>query len=725
MAEPKKRRITSKDWDNVAEFIKKQLQTRKSSKFRKNAERLWKEVDRQVAMQSMARTKKNPHEKKGNWRAALELGELSRASEVLSADVRRLSFPQNRAWFDPHAEIPPLVTEAGPVNDEVTQQRIDGQIRALMAQQHLDFALKERVGLSIKESLHHGSYVVEVDEMSMLGSMPNGKVKTIKAPVWVPHSMWNCYPDPSPAVMAGTLFYTGSMIITSFIKYDELIAKSGPGWLRENISKIERPGLDKDIELIAFHGDIVIQRAKKDIYLPNVKAISVEGKLVYYKANDLPYSRIIYNGYERLDVRDPYYVSPLTKMAPTQKIASTLANRYLDSVDLKNEPPIVYDGNDPDLVRQGGPIIAPNAKTPTKNMANFKEIEVGDPTFALQGLQFHMSELQKGTSVDAVRSGISSGTEQTATEVERTRQGGQIRTVDFVDKHELQGLRPFLYLQYEMNKQALKTYQFYNPEMDAPDFERLSKAELPPNVHFDVVGSRGLLEEEQRQAQTLQIIQFYEGIGRGNIFNHQVISKELLQDAGNKNPERMLNLPGNEDMTQVLQETEMQMQELQQALEELQQENQELKQGVQVKMAEAKTKQEAEKAKADNEELSIRLKADIETEANKKKIDSQMDLEFDKAENEKVLQERKMENEQELELFKVFISTTQDTETANKEEAKASEAKEAESQNLGAMLNSFEKTMQEFTQALAAPKTVVRGDDDLIQEIITEQPTLN
>ena len=258
-------------------------------------------------------------------------------------------------------------------------------------------------------------------------------------------------------------------------------------------------------------------------------------------------------------------------MAPTQKIASVLANKYLDNVDLRVEPPTVYDGNDPSLVANGGIDMVPGSSTATKNLANFKTIEVGDPSYALQGLQFMMSELQKGTSVDSVRSGMSSSVEQTATEVERTRQGGQIRTIDFVDKHELHGLRPFLYIQHEWNKRSLNNYEFYNPELDAPDFERLSKEDLPKNVNFDVVGSKGLMEEEQRQAQTLQWTSFMlSNPLTAELVNVIEIAKEGYRDAGHKDPERFLNLTEEKDVQQTIIQLQQENQQLQQGVQELQ-----------------------------------------------------------------------------------------------------------------------------------------------------------
>ena len=111
----------------------------------------------------------------------------------------------------------------------------------------------------------------------------------------------------------------------------------------------------------------------------------------------------------------------------------------MDNVDLKVEPPIIYDGNDPDFVQNGGPEVAPGSKTPTKGGASYSIIDVGDPSAALQGLQFIIGQIEAGTRVDRIRSGVSPATEQTATEVIKQSQNAELSVVDFVDKHELHG----------------------------------------------------------------------------------------------------------------------------------------------------------------------------------------------------------------------------------------------------------------------------------------------
>ena len=553
------KKITKKDWAQIEQFITDELETRKRSEFRTKHERIWKEVDRQVHMEPLQRIARD-RKITGDWRNAIELGELSRASEVITADIRRVTFPQTRSWFEAHTQI----EEA----DVKVQTRLDGRLRAMMTQQQIDFGFKARLDLSVKEALHHGSYVATVNWENSLQVSKGTGVETLSAPVWRPHSMWNCYPDPS--VGPTNTFYQGSMIIKSFKpKYQvKKMVSEDPNYPFFNLNKVEEED-DKDIELIYFYGDIVVDRSKDSLLLLNSRAILANGTIIHYMPNPRKYNPVIYNGWERLDVRDPYYVSPLVKFSAEQKVGSILANRFLDAVDLRTEPPGVYDGNDPDFMANGGPSLAPGDMTPSKHGGKVEFYNVGDPASALSGLQFMISQIEAGTKVDRVRSGVSSSTEQTATEVIKQSQNAELSTVDFVDKHESHGLRPALYMMHDLNLEELVDYKFYNQELDAPDFEVMKQSELPKNVHFEITGSKGLLDEERRQSQTSQVAAFWFK-ANPQMLNQQELAMEMFRDAGNKNPERFLNI--GDQAEQFQQQIQAVIQQAQQQIGELQQE---------------------------------------------------------------------------------------------------------------------------------------------------------
>lgn len=567
--------ITNKDWQQVENHIKQELAKRQNDNFRKQAERKWKEVDRQTAMIS-------PEvygQKKGDWHSSIELGELAKASEIITADVMRILFPNTRQWFDCHIDLPPVLDpqtgqNVTPSNDE--QVKMDGTLRALMAQQHIDFGFKSRLSMSVREALHHGSFVAEARGEDAVLYSQDGGMANVHAPVWVPHSMWNCYPDPSPSVLGANMFYTGSMIIREYMPLYQLrkIAEAGveKGWMPSNLKRVKKTSNKNkdnetdDVELIKYYGDCVIDRkGQPEVYLPNSKVILANNVIVYYAPNELPYPSILFNGYERLDVRDPYYTSPLIKLSPLHKLATTLANKLVDIISLHGEPPILYDANDPQFAQDGGPVLEPGRKTGTKYFGKgMQELKVGDPTPTLNGLTLALDQLRSGTSVDSIRAGSSDTDRVTAQEIRTTQARSEVRVVDFVDKLEY-SIKTFLYMQHELNKRELGVYSFYNPEMDSPDFMRATREDLPENVHFDVVGAKGVLGQEERSQKMTAVTAFASGNPLfAPLLKPADLLKEMYMDAGTKNPERFLNIPGDE-MEQIAQQIE---QKYQQVIEE-------------------------------------------------------------------------------------------------------------------------------------------------------------
>jgi hypothetical protein len=596
----KKRRILEKDFDKVESFIKKELESRETNPFRKAHERKWKEVDRQIAMDPLKKVSPDGREIKGNWESALELGELSKASEIITADVMRIIFA-NDNWMEAHVDLQgegqmdPATGQY--VTPEGEQEKQDGLVRALFNQQHKDFGFKARVRLSIKEALHHGAFVAEARWEQQLMNQ-GAKIKTVGSPVWQPYSMWNSYPDPSPSVIGTNLFYTGSMILVEYMPLHKLKRMKGDGWMPNRIKQVKKEDhKDKDnethdVKLVKYFGDVCIERQDGDIYLPNMNVTLANGKLVFAKANDLPYPPVIFAGYERQDIRDPYYTSPIIKQSPTQKFTTVMANEFMDAIRLRTKPPIEYDGNDPDYVANGGPSLEPGSKSPTKSMGKgMKVLEVGDPNAALSGMQFGIRQLQEGLGVSSLRQGSDSSDRQTATEAKIMEQGSEVRTIDFIGGVEQQGLRPFLYMQHALNKLSLQEYVAYSNELNTPDIVRFTKDVVDRDIHFDVVGAKGILGEKERQQQVSNVTVFAAGSPLfAQLLKPNRILIDMYKDAGKKNPEEWVQT--QDEGPQIPPEVQMQMQQMQQAMGQLQQELMQERQGNAAKMAELQIKKQ-------------------------------------------------------------------------------------------------------------------------------------
>ncbi len=555
MVDVKKRRITSKDYDSLADTITNELTNRKGLTARKDHETLWKEVDRQVAMKPMVKIDKDSDK---TWESALELGDLSTAHEVLTADATRLIFPQDRSWLQSHSNIEASRLQSREVAETKEplskkelaklQKSADGELRAFMTQQHKDFGFKTRVGLSIGEALKHGSFVAEVRWEDMQTYQKGGVFKSASAPVWHPYSMWDCYPEEME--LNANLIYTGSMIIEYEKSYEWILQQDFI-----NLKKFQNETTDKKVpvKLCSYFGNITIKRKGDDVFLPNMKIIVANKTVLYAKPMDC--TAIIFGGYDRADMRYPYYLSPLVKQSPNHKLVTILANKFLDAVDLKLEPPGTYDGNDQTLVAQGGPKIIPGHMTPSKGgKAKVDFMDVGDPSWGINALQYLRADLREGTGVSPSRAGAERQADRvTATQIEQESAGAEIRTIHFVGIVE-KGILAYLYLSHELNKKNLTIYVFYNPEMGMRDFETIEKKDLPDEVHFEVVGSKGVLTERRRAQGVIQTTNFLLSHPKTeSLVNVEATAKQMYEDNGVKDPERLMNIEedGNDSQQQI------------------------------------------------------------------------------------------------------------------------------------------------------------------------------
>ena len=574
----KRRRITEKDYARAEQYITDELAKRENMKARKSHEKQWKEMDRQIAMEPPTAIKRsgNPDE---DWHNAIQLGAIADALEIISADIMRLAFPVDRNWFQPHVELSAEIDpETGEPSIDPFKQRVaDGVLRSLMGQQHSDFGFKDRVKAAVKEALSHGGFCAEMRMESLRKIQGGGRVQTLRAPMPFIHSMWNVFPDPSPSIMGTELFYRGRMIIRYYMPRDAFMRN--PMFIRkEKVPKQQAKPKDdavKDVEMVCYYGDLTFDRRDGDMYLPNMKVILANGILVYQKQNELPYSPVIYTGYERDSLLDPYYTSPLIKRAPTNKLATEFMNRFADAAELKADPALFYDAYDTTMVMNGGPKIYPGAKEAVKGgAANVKPLDIGDPSFMFEAYQDLRREINVGTSVDSNRSGVSPGTEQTATEITRNEQQAEVRTVDFLAVMDRQFLKPSLNMQHDYNLRELDNYPFYNNEQNTPDFLRVSRDELPKNVIFNVVGSKEVLGEQQRFNKFVASIQFASSIPQLNqTTDWGEVGKEIWHFSGLKDPERF-SISGNNEKRALVQQFQQEIQQYQQQMQELAQENQ-------------------------------------------------------------------------------------------------------------------------------------------------------
>lgn len=574
----------ARDHDDIAKFISDELERRKGTEWRRKHEERWKEVDRQIAMDPpLAYDADGNPKEPGTWHNAIQLGDLTDASETLTADTMRLSMPTDRRWFVPHVELPFDVDDNGdpvPVPPE-RQREANGVTRNLMVQQHKDFGVRGRIKLGVKEILHHGSVVATVEEEKIRKFSAGGtSPEHLKAPVPVIHSMWNCYPDSSPRIQGTEIFYSGSMIITRFVALKDALEM--PGWINKDKLQLQNKNrdLDEHIEIGDYYGDVFLRRHDGNVLFPNRKTTVSGTVFLASEVYKTSYSPVIYTGYERDDVRDPYYTSPIVKRAPMGKFVTHMTNRTMDAVDLAVDPPIAYDSLDNSL-KGDGPQLFPGAKIPVRGGSrNINKLDVGDAATGLAAMQFGKQDMQEGTTVDSVRKGVAPGTEQTATEIVKTEQRAEVREVEFVANVDNELLLPYLIMQHDLNLQGLEPYPFFNDEIHTPDFLRATKKDLPKNVIMEVTGSRQLLGEEQRTARFINTAATAANVQPlAQTTDWQEVARQMWEDTRVKDPERFLvasdrNAEVQEALQAQQEQFEQALQQVQQALQQAQQQAQ-------------------------------------------------------------------------------------------------------------------------------------------------------
>ena len=118
------------------------------------------------------------------------------------------------------------------------------------------------------------------------------------------------------------------------------------------------------------------------------------------------------------------------------------------------------------------------------------------------------------------------------------------------------------------------------------DFDELSKEDLPRKVHFEIVGSKGVLMERRRSEATSAVTAFaLSNEVTAGLVNAEAVLKQMYLDAGNKTPEMLLNIGDENDKLQreiaavqakadeIIQQMQQEMQKIGQDLVKSEQEN--------------------------------------------------------------------------------------------------------------------------------------------------------
>jgi len=527
------KKVTRKDFTAMAEFIINEFQRRKNK--RKDLEKIWKDIDRQIAMEPDLSHKLDASgdpDEYSAWMPEIELPGQAQTLEILTADSRRMLFPDSGPWFTAHAsvtdeylekaELQPIITgDDAEVPTLVTQDSVDKLAAGVLEHYHRQYDFEGNIDLINAEAFKYGMGIGRgrVVTKQVFRHTSKGVVKdSQKIPALIPRSIKNTYLDDSEHHLMNEGYIVGPGVIfekTMKMVDIKMAANKGSndpdlengGWMPAMIKTME--GDDKgDVQLLEWEGDIVVPRKTGDLYLPNVIVTVVLGQkgketlnsIVRFRKNKHGKIFLFPYHYEHLD--NPYATAPLMKGYPIQKAAVDALNRTIMSGALDAQPPTGYDRDDQEFANSGGPRIYPGASWPTTG--DIKVYSIGNPSALFQIYIGLLQQYADVTGVNASRLGAQTVSHTTAFAKEAELSRGTIRTVDYV-KSSLKGpLEQWLDFEYGIARE-LANHSIYIEAYGG--FVEVSKDVLPKEVIFEAYGSGGPAEVQAKAQAKLNSLQ--------------------------------------------------------------------------------------------------------------------------------------------------------------------------------------------------------------------------
>lgn len=532
-----KKLFTKPDYPLLADYIADEWSRRKNSESRVCAERDWKEIDRQLRMSPDISHKLDANgrpDRNRAWMPEMELPLQSQTLEVLTADARRMTFPDSGPWFEAHVAMTDEYLErvdfqglvAGDENEVpslITQDNADKLVHGILDFWHRQYDFAGNVDLINAEAFKYGSGIgrARLVKKQVFINKAQGMVST-EIPVLFPVSIKNTYPDDRKFALMNEGHILGPSMIfwkKQNIHDLKLAATKGSkdpnnengGWIPEHLEGMS--GDDRDhVDILEYEGDIIVPRKTVDsMFVPNVMITVVIGrsgkdavtKVIRVRKRRNALSSYIEFPYHREHIGSAYSTSPLIKGWPIQKCAVEALNRLIMSAALNTEPPIGYNRDDPYFVANGGPVIFPGAQWATTD--DIKTHQIGDPTALFAVYTGILNQYYDVTGVNAPRLGAQTVSHTTAYAKEAELNRGVVRTVDYV-RSTLKGpMTQWLNMAYTIGRESMGRTLVYLQAYNG--YVEIEKDHLPDFVTFDAHGSGGPQEEQAKLTNKLNAIQ--------------------------------------------------------------------------------------------------------------------------------------------------------------------------------------------------------------------------
>lgn len=568
-----KRRFTQTDWGWIADYIGEEHFRRK--KARKGLEKHWAEIDRQIRMEPDKSRKLdengNPDPKK-LWMAEMELPLQAQTLEVLTADARRLMFPDSGPWFMPHAEMTDeylgrvdfkglIAGDENEVPSRINQDNADKLIEGWINHLHRQY---DFFGVYDEINAEAFKYGVGIGRLKALKKpvvmqTAKGVVKEEQTlPILVPQSIKKTYLDDREyAQMNEGMILGPAVIYESTRRYEDLriAAQRGSndpknpmgGWMPANLKRID-PDDNSNVSVLEYEGDLVVPRkSTRSMVIPGAIVTVVVGKsdkktartVIRFRFRDTPYTSYILHPYHREDIDTPYATSPLMKGRPVQAAAVHTLNQLIDSGELKTYPPVAWNKNDPNMAATGGPIIEPRRLWETNGSSQIEvQNDIGDPGTSLTAYGVLISQYYDVTGVNQPRLGAQTVSHTTAFAKDAELSRGTIRTVDYVRSTLKGSMTKLLYMEYDLGRRLMKGRNTVYID-SYRGFVSMSKAMLADNAMFEAFGAGGPSEQAQKRQDrmnalqtAMQIDQLKVQLQLGEPMNYDEIQRQVMLDGG-------------------------------------------------------------------------------------------------------------------------------------------------------------------------------------------------
>ena len=577
----RKRRFDRRDFAYIAEYVIEEYHARQGR--RRDRERHWKEIDRQIAMEPEISFKKLPNgalDANKVWMAEMELPLQAQALEVLTADARRMLFPDTGAWFRAHAEVTDeylrgvdfqalVMGDENEVPTQINQDNADklveGFLMHMFRQQFGGEDFFTRYDRINAEAFKYGIAAgrARIMNKALYTKVRGGVRREVrKVPTLMPISIKQLYLDDRKPSVHSLQLLEPAHIAVDHIRLENLhmAANAGStdpddedgGWMPDGLR-----GLLADdngfVTLLEMEGDIVVPRkTARSFVIPGaIVTVALGGAdkggnatrgVLRFRFRKLPFSSYLLHPYHFEGADDVYPSGPLMKGRPIQVMASDAVNRLLDSAALKNGPPVSYDKSDQLFAASGGPQIFPHALWGTTDPSSIKaHTEVGgEPAALASAMTLAINLYAELTGVLPARLGAQTNSHTTAFAKDAELQRGAVRTVDYVRAIGNGPMVQWLGMAYQMGRSALGRQGTISFHIDAyGGYVEINRDHLPERAMFEWFGSGGPAEEQQKRqtklaalALALQMDQLAIATGRQATVNVPSAIAEVLRQGG-------------------------------------------------------------------------------------------------------------------------------------------------------------------------------------------------